>query len=74
MANNAHFVTSQAGAHARVTVRDDRGAPVTELDLPAGVNEPTQADAELRAAGWTRRPDAEWTQADDGWVAPVVPT
>ncbi|GAB2752970.1 hypothetical protein GCM10027174_30320 [Salinifilum aidingensis] len=74
MANNAHFVTSGPGAYARVIIRDDRGAPVTELDLPEEVTEPTQADAELRAAGWTRRSDTEWTQADDGWVVPVVPT
>lgn len=74
MANNAHFVTSNSGASAKVIVRDDRGIPVTELDLPSSVTEPAQADEELRAAGWARRPSAEWTEADDGWVVPVTPT
>lgn len=73
MANNAHFVTAQSGSGPKVIVRDDRGVPVTELDLPSSVTEPAQADDELRAAGWTRRDSTDWSEASDGWVVPVVP-
>ena len=73
MANNAHFVTVSAGSPWLV-IRNDRGAPVTELELPTSVTEPAQADEHLRAAGWTRSASAEWTKADDGWVVPVVPS
>lgn len=74
MANNAHFLTAKGGANPRLIVRDDRGAAVTELELPQSVTKPDQADEELRAAGWTRSSSVEWTAADDGWVAPVVAT
>ena len=70
MVHNAHFVTAQASNAPVIIVRDDRGAAVTELELPAGKTQPEQADEELRAAGWNR--SADWTPADDGWVAPVV--
>ncbi|GAA3362929.1 MULTISPECIES: hypothetical protein [Saccharopolyspora] len=71
MANNAHFITANSGGPPVVVVRDDRGSPVTELELPAGDARIERADAELGAAGWTR--EVEWTAADDGWVVPVVP-
>ncbi|CAM02556.1 hypothetical protein SACE_3281 [Saccharopolyspora erythraea NRRL 2338] len=53
-----------------VSVRDDRGAEVTELALPETVTTPDQAEEELRAAGWAR--SAQWSTTDDGWTAPVV--
>lgn len=68
--NNAHLVIA-SGGNPVVVIRDDRGAPVTELELPSEVSEPTEADDQLRAAGWSR--SADWTTADDGWIAPVVP-
>ncbi|WP_243791840.1 hypothetical protein [Saccharopolyspora gloriosae] len=71
MANNAHFITANTGGVPAVIVRDDRGTPVTKLELPAEKSTPEQADEELAAAGWTRETD--WTAADDGWVVPVVP-
>lgn len=70
MANNAHFKTS--GTTPVVIVRDDRGSPITNLELPAGQHNPEHADEQLRAAGWTR--SAAWTTADDGYLAPVVPS
>ncbi len=69
MASNAHFINSAIGQPTLV-VRDDRGAPIVELELQNTVAETGQADEELRTAGWVR--SAEWTTADDGWVAPVV--
>jgi hypothetical protein len=72
MANNAHFVTSGAPRAPKVTVRDDRGVPVTEIPLPDNATEPAQADEQLNDAGWFRREDATWTESTDGWVAPVV--
>ncbi len=72
MANNAHFITAGTRRAPMITVRDDRGAPITELELPAAISEPGEADSELRAAGWSR--SADWTTANDGWVAPVVPS
>lgn len=71
MVNSAHFISAGTGRGPVITVRDDRGAPITELELPASVSEPGQADTELRAAGWSR--SADWAAADDGWIAPVVP-
>lgn len=70
MANNAHFITANAGGGPVIIVRDDRGTPVTKLELPAEFSKPEQADDELSAAGWTRK--ADWSAADDGWVVPVV--
>ena len=70
MANNAHFKTS--GTTPFVIVRDDRGSPITNRELPAGQHRPEHADEQLRAAGWTR--SADWTTADDGYLAPVVPS
>jgi hypothetical protein len=72
MANSAHFISAGTGRPPVITVRDDRGAPITELELPDTVFEPGQADDELRAAGWSR--SADWATADDGWIAPVVPS
>lgn len=71
MANNAHFINTTPGTPT-IVVRDDRGASIVELELQNSVAESGQADDELRAAGWTR--SADWTTADDGWVAPVVPS
>lgn len=70
MANNAHFINMTTG-NPTIVVRDDRGASVIELELPAGAAEAGRADEELRAAGWSR--SADWSTAADGWVAPVVP-
>lgn len=72
MANNAHFITANAGGAPVVIVRDDRGTPVTKLELPAEKSKPEHADEELSAAGWSRQ--ADWSAADDGWVVPVVPS
>ncbi len=69
MANNAHFVNTGQGTPT-IVVRDDRGASIVELDLQNHVAETGQADDELKQAGWVR--SADWTTADDGWVAPVV--
>ncbi len=69
MTNTAHMQNASAGAQPVIVVRDDRGATITELILPAGADA-TAADDELRAAGWAR--SAEWSTADDGWLAPVV--
>lgn len=74
MANNAHFITASGRANPRLVVRDDRGAAVTELELPQSITVPEQAEDELRAAGWTRSDSVAWTEADDGWVAPVMPS
>lgn len=74
MANNAHFKTAHAGQSPQLIIRDDRGAPILERELPTSVTEPSQADQELEAAGWTRNASSEWTEADDGWVVPVVPS
>ncbi len=74
MANNAHFIVAAKGNAPKLIVRDDRGAAVVELDLPPSVDEPGQADEHLRSAGWTRSGSVVWTKADDGWVAPVVPS
>ncbi|SDO95388.1 hypothetical protein SAMN04487905_101232 [Actinopolyspora xinjiangensis] len=71
MANTAHFITTGDNGNPMVTVRDDRGAEVTELELPPTASEPQRVDDELLAAGWSR--SADWTTASDGWVAPVVP-
>nr|WP_233628739.1 hypothetical protein [Saccharopolyspora sp. HNM0986] len=46
--------------------------PVTELAVAGGAEVTEQADEELLAAGWTR--SADWSTADDGWLAPVVPS
>lgn len=70
MANNAHLINTSPG-NPTIEVRDDRGAPVVELELPEQ-NSPEEIDEELRAAGWSR--SAGWTTASDGWVAPVVPS
>ncbi|PRW64189.1 hypothetical protein [Actinopolyspora mortivallis] len=72
MVNTAHFRLGDTAANPSVIVRDDRGAEVVELELPATIGEPVEADEELRAAGWNR--SADWTTTDDGWVAPVVST
>ena len=69
MANNAHFINATNG-HPTIVVRDDRGASITELELQNAVAAEGQADDELQIAGWVR--SADWTEADDGWVAPVV--
>lgn len=74
MANNAHFITARGGKAPMLTVRDDRGSPIKELELPESITKPEEADEELRAAGWTRSGSVEWTEASDGWVAPVVPS
>jgi hypothetical protein len=71
MANNAHFINASQGSPT-IVVRDDRGASVVELELPATMRDTAPVDDELRAAGWTRT--AEWSTADDGWIAPVVPS
>lgn len=70
MANNVHFIHA-ANGRSTLIVRDDRGSPVKTLELPSDAAE-DQADAELQAVGWTR--SADWTTADDGWAAPVVPS
>lgn len=70
MANNAHFISDRSAAPT-VIVRDDRGVPVTQLDLPDSTTSPGQAEAAMLGAGWIR--SADWTQSDDGWLAPVVP-
>lgn len=70
MANNAHFIRSRTRGGPTIIVRDDRGSPITELELPASMSEPAQADDELLAAGWSR--SADWSATDDGWFAPVV--
>ncbi|MBA8825919.1 hypothetical protein FHX42_003285 [Saccharopolyspora lacisalsi] len=72
MANTAHYIAASAEHAPVITVRDDRGAEIVELQLPHSTTEPGQAEEELRAAGWTR--SAEWTTANDGWVAPVMPS
>ncbi|QGK69590.1 hypothetical protein GIY23_08730 [Allosaccharopolyspora coralli] len=69
MTNTAHIQNASAGAQPVIVVRDDRGATITELVLPAGADS-SSADDELRAAGWSR--SAAWSTADDGWLAPVV--
>lgn len=71
MVDTAHFRASRSGNGPTITVRDDRGNPGRVLDLPESMTEPSQADAELQAAGFTR--SAGWTETDDGWAAPVVP-
>lgn len=71
MADNAHLVTSGDRDSPTLVVRDDRGSPIVEIDLPDSVSEPSQADDELRAAGWTRSGNVPWTEANDGWVVPV---
>ncbi|GAA0514475.1 hypothetical protein A8924_3674 [Saccharopolyspora erythraea NRRL 2338] len=70
MVHNAHFMPARRGTEPMVSVRDDRGAEVTELALPETVTTPDQAEEELRAAGWAR--SAQWSTTDDGWTAPVV--
>lgn len=70
MANNAHLINTTRG-NPTIEVRDDRGAPIIEVELPEQ-NSPEQIDEELRAAGWSR--SADWATASDGWVAPVVPS
>lgn len=70
MVNNAHLIRSPARGGPALIVRDDRGSPITELELPASVSEPAQADEELLAAGWSR--SADWSATNDGWFAPVV--
>lgn len=69
MAKDAHFVSASEGTSGRLTVRDDRGIPITELELPPSVTDPAGADEELRKAGWVR--GADWAVVDDGWIAPV---
>lgn len=71
MANNAHLIHATDG-RSTVVVRDDRGMPVTELAVAGGAAVTEQADEELLSAGWTR--SADWSTADDGWLAPVVPS
>lgn len=72
MANTAHYISASATKAPVITVRDDRGAEIVELELPSSISDPGEAEGELREAGWTR--SAEWTTTDDGWVAPVVPS
>ncbi len=72
MANTAHYIRGGSSETDMITVRDDRGAEIIELELPSSVSGPGQAEDELREAGWT--PNAEWTTTDDGWVVPVVPS
>lgn len=72
MANTAHYIVGSTTQAPVITVRDDRGAEIIELELPHSTTEPGQAEDELREAGWT--PSAAWTTSDDGWVAPVVPS
>lgn len=72
MANTAHFISAKAGRAAVITVRDDRGSPITEIELPESPSSPGETDETLRNAGWTRSSD--WSTADDGWVVPVVPS
>ncbi|GAB3282560.1 hypothetical protein [Parasphingorhabdus pacifica] len=69
MAHTAHVLSAGKDQGPVIVVRDDRGATVTELQLPAN-EEATAADDELRAAGWER--SADWSTASDGWLAPVV--
>ncbi|GAA2350282.1 hypothetical protein GCM10009854_30090 [Saccharopolyspora halophila] len=71
MTNTAHFISAKSGRTPVVTVRDDRGSPITEIELPESISSPGEAENTLRDAGWTR--SADWSAADDGWVAPVVP-
>lgn len=70
MADTAHFRASRSGSGPAITVQDDRGHPIRVLDLPDSMTETSQADDELRAAGYTR--SADWTETADGWTAPVV--
>jgi hypothetical protein len=72
MANTAHFISAKSGQTPIITVRDDRGSPITEIELPNSISNPGESEETLRNAGWTR--SADWTAADDGWVAPVVPS
>lgn len=69
MTNTAHIQNASPGAQQVIIVRDDRGATITELILPTDADS-SAADDELRAAGWAR--SADWSTADDGWLAPVV--
>lgn len=71
MARTAHYRAAGTDSAPMITVRDDRGIPDRELELPPAIENPNDADGELRAAGFSR--SADWTQVDDGWVAPVVP-
>lgn len=73
MANNAHFIVARQGGAPHLIVRDDRGTPVTVLELPDETTEPAQAEQHLRDAGWDRSSDADWAESDDGWVVPVLP-
>lgn len=68
MVHNAHF-SVEGSRIPTIKVRDDRGAAITELELPS--NTITDPDAELRDAGWSR--SADWSTTSDGWVAPVAP-
>ena len=72
MANTAHFISAKSGQAPVITVRDDRGSPITEIELPESTSSPGETDETLRNAGWTR--SADWSTADDGWVVPVVPS
>lgn len=77
MARTAHYRTVDADKLPMITVRDDRGIPLRELELQQAVDKhsdidkQSDIDGELLAAGFSR--SADWTQVDDGWVAPVVP-
>lgn len=71
MARTAHYRTVDADKLPMITVRDDRGIPLRELELQQAVDKHSDIDGELLAAGFSR--SADWTQVDDGWVAPVVP-
>ncbi|MBB3663202.1 MULTISPECIES: hypothetical protein [Prauserella salsuginis group] len=71
MARTAHYRAADTDSAPAITVRDDRGIPVTELELQHDVDGPNDIDGELLAAGFNR--SADWSKVDDGWVAPVVP-
>ncbi|GAA1200747.1 hypothetical protein [Prauserella alba] len=71
MARTAHYRAADTDHASAITVRDDRGVPVTELELPQGGDNQHDIDGELLAAGFSR--SADWAKVDDGWVAPVVP-
>lgn len=71
MTYDVHFIAASSGQPPLMNVRDDRGIPVTELELPPSMSGPQEVDDELRKAGWLRT--ADWTTSDDGWIAQVEP-
>lgn len=71
MAYIAHFTPARGHDTATVSIRDDRGIPAIDLELPGDIAQPQQAGDALRTNGW--KPTADWTSASDGWTVPVVP-